>query len=69
MLIQSIIYNPAMIEGKMKEIDIKAIEDIAVGQAENAVAGTGCTVLISRAGMPPASLSAAAVRHPGSQSC
>ena len=41
-----------MIEGKMKEIDIKAIEDIAVGQAENAVAGTGCTVLISRAGMP-----------------
>ena len=41
MLIQSIIYNPAMIEGKMKEIDIKAIEDIAVGQAENAVAGTG----------------------------
>ena len=36
----------------MKEIRITDINGIAVGQAENISAGTGCTVFISREGMP-----------------
>ena len=35
----------------MKEIAITEIENIAIGQAENTVAGTGCTVFISKDGM------------------
>ena len=35
----------------MKEIPVTSIENISIGQAENAVAGTGCTVFVSRDGM------------------
>ena len=35
----------------MKEIPVTSIENIAIGQAENAAAGTGCTVFVSRDGM------------------
>lgn len=35
----------------MKEISIKDIQNIRIGQVENAAAGTGCTVLICRDGM------------------
>ena len=35
----------------MKEIAITEIENIAIGQAEDTVAGTGCTVFISKDGM------------------
>ena len=35
----------------MKEIPVTSIENIAIGQAENAEAGTGCTVFVSRDGM------------------
>ena len=35
----------------MKEIPVTSIENIAIGQAENAKAGTGCTVFVSRDGM------------------
>ena len=35
----------------MIEIPITEIESIAIGQAENPAAGTGCTVLISKSGM------------------
>lgn len=35
----------------MKEIPVTSIENIAIGQAENAEAGTGCTVFVSRNGM------------------
>ncbi len=35
----------------MKEISIKDIKNIKIGQAENAEAGTGCTVFISEEGM------------------
>ncbi|MBQ1432956.1 MAG: P1 family peptidase [Ruminococcus sp.] len=35
----------------MKEIAITEIENIAIGQAEDTVAGTGCTVFISKSGM------------------
>ena len=35
----------------MKEIPVTSIENIAIGQAENAGAGTGCTVFVSRDGM------------------
>ena len=36
----------------MKEIRITDITGIAIGQVENAQAGTGCTVFIRREGMP-----------------
>lgn len=36
----------------MKEIDIKDIKNIRIGQAENKEAGTGCTVFICEKGMP-----------------
>ena len=36
----------------MKEIDIKGIKNIRIGQAENKEAGTGCTVFICEKGMP-----------------
>ncbi len=36
----------------MKEIDIKDIKNIRIGQAENEEAGTGCTVFICEKGMP-----------------
>ena len=36
----------------MKEIAVTEIENIEIGQYENAEAGTGCTVFISREGMP-----------------
>ena len=35
----------------MKEIPVTSIENITIGQAENAKAGTGCTVFVSRDGM------------------
>jgi len=35
----------------MKQIDVKDIENIAIGQVENREAGTGCTVFIARNGM------------------
>jgi len=35
----------------MKEIPVTSIENIAIGQAENTAAGTGCTVFVSRDGM------------------
>ena len=35
----------------MKEIPVTSIENISIGQAENAAAGTGCTVFVSRDGM------------------
>ncbi|MBP1534777.1 MAG: P1 family peptidase [Ruminococcus sp.] len=35
----------------MKEIAITEIENIAIGQAEDTVSGTGCTVFISKDGM------------------
>lgn len=35
----------------MKEIPVTSIENISIGQAENAGAGTGCTVFVSRDGM------------------
>ena len=35
----------------MKEIPVTSIENIAIGQVENAKAGTGCTVFVSRDGM------------------
>ena len=35
----------------MKEISIKDIQNIRIGQVENTAAGTGCTVLICRDGM------------------
>lgn len=35
----------------MKEIPVTSIENITIGQAENAAAGTGCTVFVSRDGM------------------
>ena len=35
-----------------KEISINDIGEVAIGQTENAEAGTGCTVLISKEGMP-----------------
>ena len=34
-----------------KEISIKEIKGIRIGQAENAGAGTGCTVFLSEKGM------------------
>ncbi len=37
--------------GKMKEITIKEIEGIRIGQTEDAAGGTGCTVLICEDGM------------------
>lgn len=37
---------------EVKEIAITDIGDIAIGQTENAEAGTGCTVFISKEGMP-----------------
>lgn len=36
----------------LREISIKDIENLEIGQYENAEAGTGCTVLICRDGMP-----------------
>lgn len=36
----------------MKEISIRDIKNIHIGQTENKEAGTGCTVLISEKGMP-----------------
>lgn len=36
----------------MKEISIREIENIRIGQAENAEAGTGCTVIICEKGAP-----------------
>lgn len=36
----------------MKEIDIKDIKNIRIGQAENKESGTGCTVFICEKGMP-----------------
>lgn len=36
----------------MKEISIKEIENIIIGQAEDAAAGTGCTVVICEQGAP-----------------
>lgn len=36
----------------MREIPITQINGISIGQAENVIAGTGCTVFISREGMP-----------------
>lgn len=36
----------------MKEIDIREIQNIRIGQAEDSLGGTGVTVLISDAGMP-----------------
>lgn len=36
----------------MREIPITQIDGISIGQAENVIAGTGCTVFISREGMP-----------------
>lgn len=36
----------------MVEISIKDIENIKIGQAENAEAGTGCTVIICEKGAP-----------------
>lgn len=36
----------------MKEISIKEIENIKIGQAEDAAAGTGCTVVICEQGAP-----------------
>ena len=35
----------------MKEIPVTSIENISIGQVENAKAGTGCTVFVSRDGM------------------
>ena len=35
-----------------EEISIKDIGSVVIGQTENAEAGTGCTVFISREGMP-----------------
>ena len=35
-----------------EEISVKDIGEVAIGQIENAEAGTGCTVFISRDGMP-----------------
>ncbi len=35
----------------MKEISIRALRGLQIGQAENAAAGTGCTVLLSETGM------------------
>ena len=35
----------------MKTMDIKEFQNIKIGNAENAEAGTGCTVLISEFGM------------------
>lgn len=40
-----------MKETNMKVIDIKEIENIKIGNAQNDAAGTGCTVIISESGM------------------
>lgn len=37
-----------------KEIQIKEIRGIKIGQAENRQAGTGCTVVLSETGMAQA---------------
>ena len=39
-------------ESLMTEISIREIPGIGIGQAENAQAGTGCTVLVCEEGMP-----------------
>ena len=37
----------------MKEISITSFENLKIGQAENSVAGTGCTVfLLGKSGAP-----------------
>ena len=36
----------------MKEISIREIENIKIGNAENSAAGTGCTVLLFEQGAP-----------------
>ncbi|MGN1086397.1 MAG: hypothetical protein ACI4Q5_05115 [Porcipelethomonas sp.] len=36
----------------MKEISVRDIKGIRIGQSENADAGTGCTVIISESGAP-----------------
>ena len=40
-----------MKENSMKEININEIENILIGQYEDSLAATGCTVLVSRKGM------------------
>lgn len=35
----------------MKEISVRDIQKIGIGQTENAAAGTGCTVLVCPEGM------------------
>lgn len=42
--------NEKMKERK-REIDIKAIHGIKIGQTENVAAGTGCTVILAENGM------------------
>ena len=36
---------------RKREISLKEIKGIRIGQAENAAAGTGCTVFLSEQGM------------------
>ena len=36
---------------RKREIDIKAIHGIKIGQTENVAAGTGCTVILAENGM------------------
>jgi L-aminopeptidase/D-esterase-like protein len=49
--------DPAKAEGmpeqQMKEIDIHAIGDFHIGNAEDTEAGTGCTVILSKSGAVP----------------
>lgn len=54
----------------MKEISITSFENLKIGQAENSVAGTGCTVfLLGKSGAQPGWMSAAADRLPVKVNC